>query len=67
MKRSCSEMPFEKYCLVLRYPKSCKVKLWVKKMGTSSCKMGLGWILRKEVALKCLLKVLIGDEVSKKL
>jgi hypothetical protein len=40
-KGNCSEMPFEKYFLVLRYPKSCKVKLWVKRMGTSSWKMGL--------------------------
>jgi hypothetical protein len=49
-------MPFEKYCLVLGYSKSCKVNLWVKKIGTSSCKMGLGWTLRKELVLKCPLK-----------
>ena len=55
-KGTCSEMYFEKYFLVLRYPKSCKVKLWVKRMGTSGCKMGLGGTLRKELVLKCLLK-----------
>jgi hypothetical protein len=46
-KGTCSEMPFEKYCLVLAHSKSCKVKLCVKRMGTSICKMGLGGTLRK--------------------
>ena len=45
-------MPFERYFMVLRYPKSCKVKLFVKWMGTSSCKMGLEGTLRKELVLK---------------
>ena len=49
-------MPFEKYYLVLEHSKSCKVKLWVKRMSTSTCKMGLGVILRKELVVKCLLK-----------
>jgi len=55
-KGCCSEMPFERYILVLRYPKSCKVKFWVKWMDASTCKMVLGGTLRKELALKCLLK-----------
>jgi hypothetical protein len=55
-KRTCSEMPFEKYCLELGHSKSSKIKLWVKRMGTSTCKMDLGRSLRKELVLKCLLK-----------
>ena len=34
-------MPFEKYCLELGHSKSCKVKLWVKRMDASTCKIGL--------------------------
>ena len=44
-KVTCSEMVFEKYFLVLRYSKSCKVQLRVKKISTSSWKMGLGGTL----------------------
>jgi hypothetical protein len=55
-KGTCSEMLFERYFLVLGYPKSCKVKLWVKRMDASSWKIGLEGTLRKELALKCLLK-----------
>jgi len=55
-KITCSEMPFEKYCLVLGHSKSCKVKLWVKSTGTSTCKMGLGGTLRKELVVKCIEK-----------
>jgi hypothetical protein len=55
-RTTCSAMSFEKYCLVLWYSKSCKVMLWVKRMGTSTCKMGLDETLRKELVLKCLLK-----------
>ena len=41
---------------MLWYAKSRKVKLWVKRMSTSTCKMGLGGTLRKELVLKCLFK-----------
>jgi hypothetical protein len=54
-KRTCSEKynkAFEKYCLVLGYTKSHKVKLWVKRVSTSTCKTGLGETLRKELVLK---------------
>jgi hypothetical protein len=43
---------FEKYCLVLGYSKSHKVEFWVKRMSTSSCKIGLRGTLRKELVLK---------------
>ena len=48
---------------MLGYAKSRKVKLWVKKMSTSTCKIGLGGTLRKELVLKrynkAFLKVLL--------
>ena len=46
-KKTCSEMSFEKYFLVLWYAKDCKVKLCVKKISTSSWKIGLEGTLRK--------------------
>jgi hypothetical protein len=27
LRKNCSEMPFERYFMVLRHPKRCKVKL----------------------------------------
>jgi len=48
-KRCCSEMSFERYFLVLGYPKSCKVKLWVKRKDASTYKMGLERTLRRNL------------------